>query len=80
MSSQVPAMMIDELAERRLEILVRELMVLLQEHEAFVLEVDYVEDVETWRKAVRSAGRRLGVPVRTGVSKDGTRVWAADVS
>lgn len=42
--------------------------------------VDEVEDVELWRKAARRAGRLLGVPVRTGMSPDGLRVWAVDNS
>lgn len=39
-----------------------------------------VDDVETWRKAARRAGRVLGVSIRTGVSDDHTRVWAIDAS
>ena len=39
-----------------------------------------VGDVERWRRAVRCAGRLLGVPVRTGVAPDGERVWAVDNS
>lgn len=39
-----------------------------------------VDDVETWRKAARRAGRILGVSIRTGVSDDRTRVWAIDAS
>jgi hypothetical protein len=39
-----------------------------------------VGDVERWRRAARKAGRVLGVPVRTGVAHDGSRVWAVDNS
>lgn len=41
---------------------------------------DAVDDVDRWRKAARRAGRILGVPIRTGVSFDGGRVWAIDES
>jgi hypothetical protein len=40
--------------------------------------VDYVGHVELWRKAARIAGRRLGIPVRTGITRDGSEVWAAE--
>lgn len=39
---------------------------------------DAVDDVDRWRRAARRAGRILGVPVRTGVSFDRSRVWAVD--
>lgn len=39
-----------------------------------------IDDVATWRKAGRRAGRILGVPVRTGVSDDRSRVWVIDAS
>jgi hypothetical protein len=42
--------------------------------------VDEVDDVEYWRRAARRAGRLLGVPVRTGVAPDGTRVRTVDNS
>ena len=42
--------------------------------------VDTLDDVDLWRKAARLAGRTLGVPVRTGVAPDGSRVWAVDNS
>jgi hypothetical protein len=41
---------------------------------------DGLGDVDRWRRAARRAGRILSVPVRTGVSPDGTRVWAVDES
>ena len=33
-------------------------------------------DVDRWRWATRQAGRSLGWSVRTGVSDDGSTVWA----
>jgi hypothetical protein len=71
-------MTIDELADRRLRLLVEELMVQLTDHRSVKHGTDYVEDVELWRKAARIAGRRMGIPVRTGVSADGTEVWASE--
>jgi hypothetical protein len=41
---------------------------------------DGLGDVERWRRAARRAGRILAVPIRIGVSPDGTRVWAVDES
>jgi hypothetical protein len=68
----------DELAQRRQELQVRELVQELKLGRTIVLSTDSVEDVGAWRKAARTAGRRLGIPVRTGVSKDGTKVWASE--
>lgn len=34
-------------------------------------------EVEAWRRAARSAARRLNRPVRTFLDETGTRVWAA---
>jgi hypothetical protein len=70
--------MTDELADRRLEILVRELENQLRTDRGVKHGVDYVADVDLWRKAARIAGRRLGIPVRTGISRDGTEVWASE--
>jgi hypothetical protein len=70
--------MTDELADRRLEILVRELENQLRTDHGVKHGVDYVADVDLWRKAARIAGRRLGIPVRTGISHDGTEVWASE--
>lgn len=33
-------------------------------------------DVDRWRRAARQAGREMGWSVRTGVSSDGSTVWA----
>jgi len=51
---------------------------LLKTHRSVVLGADYKEDIVGWRKAARAAGRRLRIPVRTGVSRDGTKVWASE--
>ena len=63
---------------RRLELLVDELTVQLKVSQGATHGIDYVEDIELWRKAARIAGRRLGIAVRTGVSRDGTKVWASE--
>jgi hypothetical protein len=68
----------DELAKRRLEILVQELTIQLRDMRSVKHGTDYVGDVDLWRKAARIAGRRLGIPVRTGVSHDGTEVWVSE--
>ena len=68
----------DELERRRLDRLVEQLTRQLGIHRSLTLDVNYVEDVDLWRKAARLAGRRLGIPVRTGVSRDGTRVSASE--
>ena len=49
-------------------------------HGSMVRRTTEVADVEQWRKAARRAGRILGVPVRTGVSDDGAKVWVVDAS
>lgn len=35
-----------------------------------------VPAVEEWRAAARKAARQLGEPIRTGITAEGTRVWA----
>ena len=37
-----------------------------------------VPDVDQWRRAARKAGSQLGIPIRTGVSRDGHKVWAVE--
>ncbi len=32
---------------------------------------DELQDVATWRRAARRAGKLLGVPIRTGIAPDG---------
>lgn len=68
----------NELERRRLMRLVEQLTEQLQERRSLTHGTDYIEDVELWRKAARAAGRRLGIRVRTGVSRDGTKVWASE--
>jgi hypothetical protein len=71
-------MTMNELAARRFKLVVDQVEHQLRTHQTVVLGTDRVEDVEEWRSAARAAGRRLGLPVRTGISKDGTRVWASE--
>jgi len=68
----------DEHAGRRMEILVCELLDQFQNGHGVKHGVDYVGDVECWRKAARIAGRRLAIPVRTGLSRDGIEVRASE--
>lgn len=35
-----------------------------------------VPAVEEWRATARKAARQLGEPIRTGITAEGTRVWA----
>ena len=37
-----------------------------------------VANVVEWRRAARKAGRQLGIQIRTGVSRDGDKVWASE--
>lgn len=37
-----------------------------------------IGDIEFWRRAARRAGRIMGVPVRTGVAPDASKVWACE--
>ena len=69
---------VDELADSRLELLVQELSTQLRFNRGVKHGTDYVGDVELWRKAARIAGRLQRIPVRTGVSRDGTEVWASE--
>ncbi len=71
-------MAVDELADRRLELLVQELMTQFRFNRGVKHGTEHVGDVELWRKAARIAGKRLGIPVRTGLSSDGTEVWASE--
>lgn len=68
----------DELARRRLELRVQEIAQLLALHKSVTFSTNYVEDVDEWRKAARIAGHRLNISVRTGVARDGSKVWASE--
>jgi hypothetical protein len=68
----------DELARRRFDRQVSKLQDQLKTLQTVVYGTDQIEDIDEWRKAARAAGRRLGIPVRTGVSRDGTKVWASE--
>ena len=65
----------------QLEVLAKEIAdQLVGGHGSVVRWTASIADVELWRKAARRAGRILSVPVRTGVSDDGDKVWAVDES
>ena len=49
-------------------------------HGSVVRGTASIADIEVWRSAARRAGRILSVPVRTGVSDDGDKVWVVDES
>jgi predicted nucleic acid-binding protein len=74
----VPVMTTDELARRRFDRQVSKLQDQLKTLQTVVYGIDQIEDIGEWRRAARAAGRRLGIPVRTGVSRDGTKVWASE--
>jgi len=71
-------MIVDELAKHRRETLVLKHMEWLTIRHTYAIRVDRVNDVPEWRSAAREAGRRLKISVRTGVSRDGTLVWASE--
>jgi hypothetical protein len=68
----------DELERRRLDRLADQIGTELQVRRSIVCSSEHVDDIDRWRRAARTAGRRLGIPVRTGVSRDGTKVWASE--
>ena len=72
------ARLTDELEQRQLERLVPQIEYELRTYRSVTHGADQIDDVDLWRKAARTAGRRLGIPVRTGVSSDGTKVWASE--
>ncbi len=37
-----------------------------------------VRDVDEWRRAARRAANQLGIPIRTGLSREGDKVWAVE--
>jgi hypothetical protein len=71
-------MRVDELAERKYETLVLKHVEWLRIERSYVLPLSKIEDIPDWRRAAREAGRRLGVRVRTGISRDGTLVWVTE--
>lgn len=68
----------DQLDHRRRERLARELTRRLRKHRSITMSADSIDDIDLWRGAARVAGRRLGIPIRTGVSRDGQKVWASE--
>jgi len=70
-----------DLEEVRLALLAERIATQLEAGQgSLVLPASAVGEIERWRRAARRAGRLLGVPVRTGVAGDGSRVWAVDNS
>jgi hypothetical protein len=66
-----------DLEAARVEALAAELVPVLRDRGAIVVDVERLDSVERWRRAARRAGRLLGWHMRTGLSRDGRRVWAA---
>lgn len=62
----------------RVERLAVDIAPLLAKRGNVIVDVARIDDVALWRRSARRAGRLLGIPVRTGVSWDGTRVWACE--
>lgn len=56
--------------------LAKDLLPVFRERGALVQRIANVENVDRWRAAARKAGHDLGWRVRTGVSNDGSTVWA----
>ena len=71
-------MRVDELAERRYEVIVLKHMDWLRSEGSYVVAVSKIEDVPDWRCAAREAGRRLGIRIHTGISRDGSLVWVTE--
>jgi hypothetical protein len=65
-----------DLEASRVEQLAAELVPILRDRGGVVVDVEQLDSVDRWRRAARRAGRLLGWSVRTGVSADGSRVWA----
>jgi hypothetical protein len=70
--------LIDQLTRKRLEFVVGELTAQLSANRGVTHGANHIGDVELWCVAARIAGHRLGIPVRTGVSRDGAKVWASE--
>ena len=62
----------------RVERLAVDIAPLLATRGNVIVDTSRADDVDLWRRSARRAGRLLGMPVRTGVSWDGTRVWACE--
>jgi len=69
---------ISDTDNRQFEELVLKLVLELKFKRSVNYAVSSIEDVELWRRAARTAGRRLGIQVRTGISRDGQVVWASE--
>jgi hypothetical protein len=66
------------LEDVRLARLTDEIAVQLASNANSVTRLTTYVNVDEWRRAARLAGRRLGVQVRTGVSRAGDKVWAVE--
>ena len=66
-----------DLERRKVEALALELASLLREHGSLVVSTSKLDSVDRWRAAARRAGRILGWHVRTALSVQEARVWAA---
>jgi hypothetical protein len=60
----------------RVERLAREMVPTFKARGSLIKRIDAVDDVERWRKAARRAGKLIGWRVRTGISNDGSSLWA----
>src|SRR5712692_1924229 len=69
-------MAVINLERRAVERLARELVPRFADTRDLKAKVSEIDNVERWRKAARRAGHRLGYPVRTMLSSDGSTVYA----
>jgi predicted HAD superfamily Cof-like phosphohydrolase len=71
-------MTVNQLADKRQERLVEELVRVLKANSGMKISVDFIDDVEQFRKAARTAARQIGMTIHTGVSheKAGDYVFA----
>ncbi len=66
-----------DLEAAKVDALARRLLPVLRDRGSLAEAVDQLENVERWRKAARRAARSLGWRIRTGITPDGSCVWAA---
>lgn len=73
----MPRRVVVDFERARVERLARELTPYLRdEHGQLAVRVAEVDDLDRWRRAARRAGRLVGGKVATGVSRDGSTLWA----
>jgi len=63
-------MTVDQLADKRQERLVEELVRILKANGGIKISVDLVDDVDQFRRAARTAARQIGMTIHTGVSHE----------